>query len=162
MIEAAAGGAGDITVGATLSNEEDPASAAGWSIADRGLERSHDSTGHFTAVNKSLMIRVSGTAGTDALVAPTAADGSVRTGLDTEYTFDARDFGFSGAPGRSLASVKIETLPQAGKGRLTLGGEAVAAGRSHRPVRDRRGRLQIRAAGGRVGRGLRELRLPGQ
>ncbi|MDE0058691.1 MAG: hypothetical protein OXP07_11260, partial [Defluviicoccus sp.] len=54
----------------------------------------------------------------------------MRTRSDTAYTFAADDFGFAGAPGRSLASVRIETLPEPGKGVLTLGGDAVAAGQS--------------------------------
>ena len=61
--------------------------------------------------------------------APAAADGSVRIRPDAEYTFEADDFGFTDPDGDALASVRIETLPASGRGTLTLGGSAVAAGR---------------------------------
>ena len=60
-----------------------------------------------------------------ANTAPTAADNTVTTGVDTAYTFTADDFGFVDADGDTLASVKIETLPAAGA--LALDGTAVTA-----------------------------------
>ncbi|MDE0383887.1 MAG: hypothetical protein OXI22_08395, partial [Defluviicoccus sp.] len=71
VVEAAPGGGGDITVATALSDEEDAGAAAGWSIDDRGLERSRGSTGDFAAVEESLMIRIGGRAVVAA--APAAA-----------------------------------------------------------------------------------------
>ncbi|MDE0060725.1 MAG: hypothetical protein OXP07_21625, partial [Defluviicoccus sp.] len=130
VVEAASSGGDHVLVGVTGSHAEDGTPAAGWSIDDGRLERSSDSTADFFPGDSALMIRVSGTARPRAIAAPTAADGSVRTRSDTAYTFEAGDFGFAGAPGRGLASVKIETLPEPGKGVLTLDGDAVAAGQS--------------------------------
>ena len=60
--------------------------------------------------------------------APTATDGTVTATEDTAYAFAAGDFGFADAdPGDALASVRIVTLPAAGKGSLTLDGVAVSA-----------------------------------
>ena len=61
-----------------------------------------------------------------ANTAPTASDGAVETDEDTAHTFAAGDFGFSDTDaGNLLASVTIVTLPAAGSGALTLGGNAV-------------------------------------
>ena len=58
---------------------------------------------------------------------PTASDGSVTVNEDTSHTFEAGDFGFSGAnAGDTLASVKIVSLPS--KGSLDLDSTAVTAG----------------------------------
>ena len=59
---------------------------------------------------------------------PTASNGTKTTNEDTPYAFDADDFNFSDTDaGDALASVKITTLPQAGKGSLALDGTAVTA-----------------------------------
>ncbi|WP_428098668.1 putative Ig domain-containing protein [Candidatus Rariloculus sp.] len=64
----------------------------------------------------------------DYNTAPTGAPGTVTTNRDTDYTFDAADFGFSDAdPGDTLDSVKITSLPASGKGALKLGGVEIAA-----------------------------------
>ena len=60
---------------------------------------------------------------------PTAANGRVTASEDTDYTFAAEDFGFSGVNASdTLASMKIVTLPS--KGALELEDTAVAAGAS--------------------------------
>ena len=69
------------------------------------------------------------TARVAASTRPTAANGTVTADEDTAYTFEAADFGFSGASaGDTLASVKIVTLPAAGT--LERDGAAVTAGQS--------------------------------
>ena len=55
--------------------------------------------------------------------APTAANNTVTTRVDTAYTFEADDFGFTDTNGDTLASVKIVTLPALGT--LALDGTAV-------------------------------------
>ena len=57
---------------------------------------------------------------------PTASDGAVTTGADTDYAFAAGDFGFTD-PFDELASVKVASLPPAGRGTLLLDGTAIAA-----------------------------------
>ena len=58
--------------------------------------------------------------------APTAANNTVTTGVDTAYTFTADDFGFADTDaGATLASVKIVTVPTPGT--LALAGTAVLA-----------------------------------
>ena len=60
--------------------------------------------------------------------APTAADGTITTDEDTDYTFAAADFNFTDTDtGDTLSSVKIVTLPATGKGTLELNGSAIAA-----------------------------------
>ena len=60
--------------------------------------------------------------------APTAADGTVTTNEDTDYTFAAANFNFADTDsGATLSSVKIVTLPGTGKGTLELDGTAIAA-----------------------------------
>ena len=60
---------------------------------------------------------------------PTAANGRVTASEDTDYTFAAEDFGFSGVNASdTLASVKIVTLPS--KGALELDDTVVTAGAS--------------------------------
>ena len=62
-----------------------------------------------------------------ATMRPTAANGSVTASEDTDYTFQAADFGFSGVnAGDTLASVKIATPPS--EGTLKLDTTAVTAG----------------------------------
>ena len=69
------------------------------------------------------------TATVAASTKPTASDGTVTTDEDTDYTFQASDFSFSGVnAGDTLASVKMVTLPAAGT--LTLDGTAVTANQS--------------------------------
>ena len=60
--------------------------------------------------------------------APTAADGTVTTPEDMTYPFAAADFNFMDTdPGDTLASVKIVTLPAAGRGILQLNNVNVSA-----------------------------------
>ena len=67
-----------------------------------------------------------GTVGANA--SPTGADATVTVNEDTTYTFRAGDFNFSGAAGRTLASVRIVTLPSVGL--LLFHGEPVTEGQS--------------------------------
>ena len=60
--------------------------------------------------------------------APTAADETVTTAQDTNYTFTTADFGFVDADDEPLVSVLIVTVPAAG--RLALNGVAVMASRT--------------------------------
>ncbi len=65
---------------------------------------------------------------TPANTAPTASNGSVTTNEDTDHTFAAASFNFADSDsGDSLSSVKIVTLPTAGKGALTLNTTNVSA-----------------------------------
>ena len=58
---------------------------------------------------------------------PTASDGTVTTNEDTDHTFTQADFNFADTDtGDTLSSVKIVTLPQAGRGALKLDGSEVA------------------------------------
>ena len=69
------------------------------------------------------------TATVTASTKPTASDGTVTTDEDTDYTFQASDFSFSGVnAGDTLASVKVVTLPTAGT--LALDGTAVTPSQS--------------------------------
>ena len=103
-------------IGVTNSGNEDAGAALGWSIEDTGLFRSRTSTGGWTESSTSRMIRVNGAAkSSGANTAPTAANGTVRTAVDTEYTFSASDFNFSDTDtGDTLASVRITTVESAG------------------------------------------------
>ena len=56
---------------------------------------------------------------------PTAANGTVTTVEDTNYTFAAANFSYSDTDSDPLASVKIIELPAAGTGALTLNGTAI-------------------------------------
>ena len=58
-------------------------------------------------------------------IAPTAADKTVTTVQNTNYTFSRTDFGFVDADDDQLASVLIVTVPTAG--RLVLNGDTVMA-----------------------------------
>ena len=70
------------------------------------------------------------TATVAASTRPTASDGTVTTDEDTDYTFQASDFSFSGVnAGDTLASVKMVTLPSAGRFFL-LGTSRVAPNQS--------------------------------
>ncbi|MCY4551046.1 MAG: hypothetical protein OXC28_22055, partial [Defluviicoccus sp.] len=62
VVEAASSGGGDVSGSFTLSDAEDGASAAGWSIDDEGLSRNHASTGAFSGVsgNVAMVLRVNG------------------------------------------------------------------------------------------------------
>ena len=58
--------------------------------------------------------------------APTASAGSVAVNWNTEYAFRASDFNFSDTDmDDTLASVKVETLPASGKGRLKFDGATI-------------------------------------
>ena len=59
--------------------------------------------------------------------APTGAGGTVTVAEDTAHTFQASEFGFADTDGDAFARVKITVLPDAGKGTLALGGNAVTA-----------------------------------
>ena len=67
-----------------------------------------------------------GTVGANA--SPKAADATVTVNEDTTYTFRAGDFNFSSTAGRTLASVRIVTLPSVGL--LLFHGEPVTEGQS--------------------------------
>ena len=120
---------GYVSIAFTLSDAEDSGSAAGWSIADTGLWRAANSPDAFEERIRpvSYMIRVDTVARAGTGGPPVAAASSVRTRPDTAYTFTVDDFRFTDPDGDALASVKIETLPAADKGMLTLDGNAVAA-----------------------------------
>ncbi|MDE0384308.1 MAG: hypothetical protein OXI22_10515, partial [Defluviicoccus sp.] len=137
-------------VATVLSDAEDASSAPGWSIDDRGLQRRRESTGAFTAVDDSLMIRVSGLAVGNA--APVAADGSVRIRPDTRYAFRAGDFGFSDADGDALAGIAIRGLDGLPAGSsLRLGGASVTAGEIVTRARLEAGALAFAPAAGASG-----------
>ena len=109
----------------TVSDDEDPDKATGWSIADGSLYRDWDSTGAWTTFDQTRRIRVTGTPNNP----PTSAEQLVDADEDTDYTFTAGDFGFADTDaGDSLASVKIVTLPASGEGTLTLSGTAIGSG----------------------------------
>ena len=59
---------------------------------------------------------------------PTAMHNTVTTDEDTDHTFAATDFSYSDGDRDPLHSVKIITLPAAGKGTLTLDGTVIASG----------------------------------
>ena len=59
--------------------------------------------------------------------APTGANNTVTVAEDGSHTFAAPEFGFADTDGDVLVSVKLVTLPAAGKGTLTLGGVPVRA-----------------------------------
>ena len=112
---------------------EDAGAASGWRIHDLRHYRFAHSTGRFDSADAVHAMTVSGAGkGGGPIVAPpvakpTAADATVTTAEDAAYTFEADDFGFSGAASDdTLASVRIVTLPAAG--RLTLLGLPVSAG----------------------------------
>ncbi len=103
-----------------------PAGAAGENLASftfRVSDGTADSANAYTMTVHVSTVRVEN-------APPVAADGSVRIGADAEYAFRTGDFGYSDADGDALANVKIETLPASGRGTLTLGGSAVAAGQA--------------------------------
>ena len=63
------------------------------------------------------------------MTAPIASDGTVATNEDTDYRFEADDFGFSGANvGDTLASVEIVTLSSAGVLRLRVSTKCIERG----------------------------------
>ena len=64
---------------------------------------------------------------TAANTAPTAANATVDTDQDTSYTFTAADFNYSDPDNNPLASVKITTIPAAGKGTLALDGTNIVS-----------------------------------
>ena len=112
---------------------EDAGAASGWRIHDLRHYRFAHSTGSFDTADAVHAMTVSGAGkGGDPVAPPpvakpTASDGTVTTAEDAAYAFRADDFAFSGAAsGDTLASVRIVTLPAAG--RLTLLGLAVSAG----------------------------------
>ena len=58
--------------------------------------------------------------------APTAANGTVTTNEDTDYTFSAAEFSYADIDSDALSSVKITALPTAGT--LKLDGTTIASG----------------------------------
>ena len=105
---------------------------SGWSIDDIYKWRSKEGTSYTDqAQGHSLLIAVRGTANTtNTNTAPTAANGTVTTGANTDYRFAYADFNYRDADRDRLSSVKIVTLPGTGKGTLKLGAANVSAGDS--------------------------------
>ena len=106
----------------------DAGAAAGWAIDAPykidGRVAQDDWVVH--SLPRTLQIAVKGTVIGGANTPPTAADNTVATAVDTAYTFEADDFGFTDTDtGDTLASVKIVTLPTPGT--LALDGTAVVA-----------------------------------
>ena len=113
-----------------ISNGVDAGAAAGWVIDaeyKQKLRLLPGATWSVGALNQTLQIAVKGTVKTTANNAPTAADNTVTLAQDGEYTFTAADFVFDDTDSTDmLASVRIETVPAAG--RLALNGTAAIAG----------------------------------
>ena len=77
--------------------------------------------------------------------APTASDATVRTDEDTDYVFQAAEFGFADTDrGDALASVKVVTPPTAGA--LLLDGVALSAGAALLPDDIGAGKFAFRPA----------------
>ena len=115
---------------AILSHGVDAGFAAGWTIDtayEEDLRASPD--GWEVGPTRAFQIAVKGTLRTTSTnAAPTAMDNTVTTNEDTDYTFAAADFNFADTDtGDALSSVKIVTLPETGKGALTLDGTAIAS-----------------------------------
>ena len=111
---------------ATASNNHDLGAAAGWSIANSFLRLQNGTWGSH---GRSMKIAIKGTVQTTSTTnaAPTASNRTVTTNEDTDYTFAAANFNFADTDsGDALSSVKIVTLPAAGKGTLKLDGSAIA------------------------------------
>ena len=133
----------DVDTGATLTytaTQADGAALPTWlSFADNtrtfaGTPQAADaatvsvrvtaSDGNGGSVSDEFDIRVDPAANT----APTASNGTVTTNEDTDYTFAAANFNFADSDsGDTLASVKIVTLPAAGRGALRLNAANVSA-----------------------------------
>ena len=116
-----------------ISNGVDAGAAAGW-VIDAGYKQKlrplpgvPAATWSVGALNQTLQIAVKGTVKTTANNAPTAANNTVTTAQDGEYTFTAADFGFDDTDTSDrLESVRVVTVPAAG--RLALNGTAAIAG----------------------------------
>ena len=107
-----------IPLGTTTSAVE-LTSSAGWRIVDEFDWWDSAGSSWRTTGGTSLRIAIAGT------VALRVSNREVTTAEDTAYTFQAGDFNVADAnTGDELASVKVVTLPAAG--RLTLDGAAVA------------------------------------
>ena len=107
----------------TDADDEDGASESDWSIRNVHESRGASQTGSFSDGSAAALIRVNGH---EAL--PTASDGRVETPENVNYTFSAGDFNFVSVDAdHTLASVKIVTLPGAGKGSLKLDGSEITA-----------------------------------
>ena len=105
------------------------ASASTYRLVDADLGKTLKVEVSFTdgdGTAESATSDATGTVGANA--SPEAADATVTVNEDTTYTFRAGDFNFSGAAGRTLASVRIVTLPSAGL--LLFHGEPVTEGQS--------------------------------
>ena len=106
----------------------DAGAAAGWAIdAPYKIDGRVAQDGWVVhSLPRTLQIAVKGTAIGGANTAPTAADNTVATAVDTPYTFTADDFGFTDTDfANMLASVRIVTVPAAGT--LALDGTVVLA-----------------------------------
>ena len=114
-------------VASTTSDDHDSGASAGWGIAD-GSVRSTNSGTSWSSFSRSIQIAVKGTNKSSTTnAAPTASDGTVTTNEDTDHTFTTANFSFADTDtGDTLSSVKIVTLPEPGKGTLTLDGTAIA------------------------------------
>ena len=86
--------------------------------------------------------------------APTAANGTVTTTVDSDYSFSTDDFKFMAANGNPLSSVKIVTLPGTGKGTLKVGAANVSAGDSVSRYRLTHGKLEYVPPSGGGGTGF--------
>ena len=112
----------------TVRSRVDAGAAAGWAIgATYKIDGRVARDGWVVDSSpRALQIAVKGTAIGGANTAPTAADNTVATAVDTPYTFTADDFGFTDTDfANMLASVRIVTVPAPGT--LALDGTAVLA-----------------------------------
>ena len=112
----------------TVRSRVDAGAAAGWAIdATYKIDGRVARDGWVVDSSpRALQIAVKGTAIGGANTAPTAADNTLATAVDTPYTFTADDFGFTDTDAADmLASVRIVTVPAAGE--LALDGTAVLA-----------------------------------
>ena len=105
------------------------ASASTYRLVDADLGKTLKVVVTFTDRDGTAESATSDATGTvGANTSPKAADATVTVNEDTPYTFQAGDFNFSGAAGRTLASVRIVTLPSVGL--LLFHGEPVTEGQS--------------------------------
>ena len=95
--------------------------------------------------------------------APTAANPTVTTNEDTDYTFSAAEFSYADTDNDPLSSVKITGLPTAGT--LKLDGTTIASGVLPKTVAAAdlaAGKLTYTPPRQRERAGLRELHVQGQ
>ena len=121
---------GDISLGRTEETDEDSGNESDWSIRD--LRHYTNAQGDYSSSQGSfrmMRLTVEGTVDGGTNTAPTASNSSVSMPQDTDFTFDEDEFLFADADaGDTLASVKITSLPDSGKGSLKLDGAAIASG----------------------------------